>query len=597
EFKRFQEVFEDKILGAGLNKLSLKILVDHFVDQEFKKLSLLPPEPVLPACSWLTEDEIKLLETIGGLSYFDAPKSRSRKIPQLSGGAMGSYQALCDRVESFKKEGKAASEDHEKDREMLEKVEKIKQKLEAQPEAVKEPFRKDFADFLNNKRKFTSCKESVKDARKTLGNYTRKLLRRSMISLSDKPPIGDDVLQAKAVNYELKQGKSPDSWFLVSRSSGQCVRWCEQTQDFVEDCSQQEAEASYADNKPLLCVYDESLFANEGVFKRALEAGKEKKEADKEVSPPPKAALADPSLLSADTLPIGFAGNIDALEKKMVELKQEIHALGDYKEKVLSALSELVGRKLRDDNPNITDLSDSDRPMKLAEKFRQLDDNESSDCIEAIEAIEKAAIVEAAIVEEAVETDRSLENKAVRMTAQLLKICHDVVAENVEKNRLSLSEVLTDLADTSLADEGMNVLKNNIKEVRFENFDLKWESFGESLLREVYDRIETIGLSRQRHGQLPAVMCFIDKACSYFYKMKCQSPPMELEWLPPNMVLSAEDKGMWKPYTKLWQAGDKVDFVYWPALRQYKGGPIMEKGGLNPLPNGKGELNPLPKAE
>lgn len=39
-------------------------------------------------------------------------------------------------------------------------------------------------------------------------------------------------------------------------------------------------------------------------------------------------------------------------------------------------LSKVAGEKLTDGNPNITDLSDVNRPTKLAEQFRELYDNE-----------------------------------------------------------------------------------------------------------------------------------------------------------------------------------------------------------------------------
>lgn len=39
-------------------------------------------------------------------------------------------------------------------------------------------------------------------------------------------------------------------------------------------------------------------------------------------------------------------------------------------------LSKVAGEKLMDGNPNITDLSDVNRPTNLAEQFRELYDNE-----------------------------------------------------------------------------------------------------------------------------------------------------------------------------------------------------------------------------
>lgn len=45
----------------------------------------------------------------------------------------------------------------------------------------------------------------------------------------------------------------------------------------------------------------------------------------------------------------------------------------------------MVGAKLTDDNPSITDLSDANRPTKLSEKYSELYDNEWTDAYEVLE--------------------------------------------------------------------------------------------------------------------------------------------------------------------------------------------------------------------
>ena len=48
-------------------------------------------------------------------------------------------------------------------------------------------------------------------------------------------------------------------------------------------------------------------------------------------------------------------------------------------------LSKLMGQKLTDANPNIADLSDLNRPTKLAERFIELYDNQWTDAFEEID--------------------------------------------------------------------------------------------------------------------------------------------------------------------------------------------------------------------
>ena len=47
-------------------------------------------------------------------------------------------------------------------------------------------------------------------------------------------------------------------------------------------------------------------------------------------------------------------------------------------------LSKLMGQKLTDNNPNIADLSDMNRPTKLAERYVELYDNQWTDAFEII---------------------------------------------------------------------------------------------------------------------------------------------------------------------------------------------------------------------
>jgi len=45
----------------------------------------------------------------------------------------------------------------------------------------------------------------------------------------------------------------------------------------------------------------------------------------------------------------------------------------------------MASRKLRDNNPNITDLSDQNRPTKLAEKMSELYDNQWTDAFDELD--------------------------------------------------------------------------------------------------------------------------------------------------------------------------------------------------------------------
>lgn len=44
----------------------------------------------------------------------------------------------------------------------------------------------------------------------------------------------------------------------------------------------------------------------------------------------------------------------------------------------------MAGAKLKDNNPNITDLSDPNRPLKVAEQFSELYDKEWTNALESL---------------------------------------------------------------------------------------------------------------------------------------------------------------------------------------------------------------------
>ena len=58
----------------------------------------------------------------------------------------------------------------------------------------------------------------------------------------------------------------------------------------------------------------------------------------------------------------------------------------------MSRLSEVAGSKLKFNNPGITDLSDDNRPNKLAEKFSELYYNEWTEAFEELESGGKGEI-------------------------------------------------------------------------------------------------------------------------------------------------------------------------------------------------------------
>ncbi|XP_062592910.1 uncharacterized protein LOC134254402 [Saccostrea cucullata] len=86
-----------------------------------------------------------------------------------------------------------------------------------------------------------------------------------------------------------------------------------------------------------------------------------------------------------------YTKNVLSLQQQLAHSKRIIddlqaqkEALLKEKERLLTRLSEVAGSKLTTNNPAITDLSDENRPIKLAEKFGQVYDDDWTDSLEEI---------------------------------------------------------------------------------------------------------------------------------------------------------------------------------------------------------------------
>lgn len=74
-----------------------------------------------------------------------------------------------------------------------------------------------------------------------------------------------------------------------------------------------------------------------------------------------------------------------------------------------------MGSKLRDNNPAIADLNDQNRPMKLAEQFTELYENEWTDAFTALqEPTEEGS------------DEKITEAESIRILLNMLKVCADI---------------------------------------------------------------------------------------------------------------------------------------------------------------------------
>ncbi|WP_263081295.1 hypothetical protein [Endozoicomonas sp. Mp262] len=177
-------------------------------------------------------------------------------------------------------------------------------------------------------------------------------------------------------------------------------------------------------------------------------------------------------------------------------------------------LSRIAGKRLTDQNPNIADLSDPNRPTKLAEQLSSLYDDEWTD---AYEELEKAGYSEKAGIDLLMRSLYSLEKLA---------------ALHMDSDSRSQSEAA-------------NV--NHVLNMHRQHPDNKHSG---------------------KHLE-----AYLRQACTIMVRAKKLRPAVVL--MPEAHKGAAVDKNYYRIYTS---SGSTVDYQVWPALLLHKNGPLLSKG-------------------
>ncbi|KAL5012317.1 hypothetical protein ScPMuIL_010868 [Solemya velum] len=223
--------------------------------------------------------------------------------------------------------------------------------------------------------------------------------------------------------------------------------------------------------------------------------------------------------------------------KRFDELQHRLQQISTEKEYWVNRYSQLAGAKLYDNNPGVADLSDLDRPSKLAERMSELYDNEWTESFETLCKRKKLSERES--------IDRLLET-----LKKSFKFCKDVSEDQLE-------DVQKILFYTEL--QGKHGTKRDIEK-------------GLSRERFVNDFKDEFQFELQYCRQ------YIEMCLEVCWLMCVQDPPVVLEW---TAVKSDNfDRNLFRAYTK---SGNKFDFVVWPAILLHKGGAILSKGIAQPL--------------
>ncbi|XP_045204733.2 uncharacterized protein LOC123557362 isoform X2 [Mercenaria mercenaria] len=217
-----------------------------------------------------------------------------------------------------------------------------------------------------------------------------------------------------------------------------------------------------------------------------------------------------------------YKKEIDKRDLDMNELKKEIDSLKSKNNELLTRLSATASAKLTDDNPNIADLSDMNRPTKLSEQFSELHDNEWTDAIGALTKTEKG-------------------NKP---EGEACKLLLDVLTVEVPSK----------------------VVLKALKDDRKKNYSYTINKVSE----EVKPSLQ--GIITEKDSCF--ITNYIDKCITLCWLMAIQDPPVYID-VETQRHDAGLDTDRYKHYT---QSGTAIDYIVWPVLYLHEGGNLLSKG-------------------
>ncbi|KAH3838964.1 uncharacterized protein LOC127879463 [Dreissena polymorpha] len=236
---------------------------------------------------------------------------------------------------------------------------------------------------------------------------------------------------------------------------------------------------------------------------------------------------------------------VDRLNRDAAKLQQEIHELKQANDDLKNRLSAVFGAKLHDNNPDIADLSDPNRSMKLAERFSELYDNEWTNCFEVL-----------------TKQKNIVEKKAI---GQMLQACLTIY-QDCSTNASNDLKTLTQALDRFDGETDIRLLKN-LKEKRKRRFQDDIQRLRQPIEQKI------IAVFKEKTNE-KNVEEFWLKCIELCWLMVIQDPPVSMD-ARTSQLGEIFDGTVYRHYTK---SGKYVEFIVWPALRLTETGSLLYKG-------------------
>ncbi|WAQ99171.1 hypothetical protein MAR_023544 [Mya arenaria] len=240
------------------------------------------------------------------------------------------------------------------------------------------------------------------------------------------------------------------------------------------------------------------------------------------------------------------------LEQKDIticQLQHEKETIKREKEDALNRLSQFVSVQLRDNNPNIVDLNDPNRPMNLAEMFSELYDNEWTAAFSVMEDKLQPEQIVSFLLDMVMESYTFCNEKAYSSWCFVTKWFLPEGAHNAQTVRMALKHGQKRQAQTLFSELETGFCDHIIEKCSIEQ------------LRSAFSNKELA-----KYVNLCVKVCFL---------MAVNDPPVIIECPNRGKAEMKFNRDEFKEYTK---RGPFLAYYVWPLIRLHAGGPLLGKG-------------------
>ncbi|KAL3879287.1 hypothetical protein ACJMK2_031588 [Sinanodonta woodiana] len=270
----------------------------------------------------------------------------------------------------------------------------------------------------------------------------------------------------------------------------------------------------------------------------------------------------------------------DALETRLKQLENELYSVKEENRKATETISkltkekddihkrfsEIVTDRLTHDNTDIVDLSDEHRPVKLSEKMAEIYNYQWTEALDELQDNgfkegDTVQLLLKILIEAHLACKEVTWNRYLKVTEECSRIKLPWQLESEAKGKENGVVVNVDLT----LDQ-----KRHIKQICFGT------SKGvESKIRTIL--IKVVEVKTNIHVEhMKKTRKYLEDCIELCWRMTMQEKPM---YLDTSVAIQDGQKHFdnekFRSYTK---TGQYVDFVVWPALYLFEGGPLIERG-------------------